>query len=190
MGTDELIRRLMQQGLPYEQAAQVASEVNSQNLGQASHSYLANLRNMPGMQGFQQELAPLEHRAYTREATMENPLTGLAAGLVLNPGYEALKAMPRGVQEAAAAISPKLDVTKSRSGASMQNVMGGLLGTAEGLAASMGLNDAPERAKVESEIRELQARIKNIPPNTELYANLERELKQKMAEAMKFRMNT
>lgn len=187
MTTAELVRKLMEQGLPYERALQVASELNSTNLSTASHSSLANLRGMVGPGEMQSQLAPFEHRAFTREATMENPLMGAVTGAVLNPGYEALKAMPQPIQQAAAAISPKLDVTQSRSGASMQNLVGGLLGTVEGLAASAGLNDAPMRARVAQEIQELQNRLKGIPPNTELYANLQDELKRKMMEAA--RMN-
>lgn len=187
MTTAELVRKLMEQGLPYERAIQVASELNATNLETASHSSLTNLRKMIGPGEMQGQIAPFEHRAFTRDLSMENPLAGAVVGTVLNPGYEALKAMPQPIQQAAAAISPKLDVTQSRSGASMQNLMGGLLGTVEGLSAAAGLNDAPMRARLAQEIQELQNRLKDTPPDSERYANLSDELRRRMMEAA--RMN-
>jgi hypothetical protein len=85
-------------------------------LDELSHAELYALREQPeAMQGM---LAPLEHRAFAREWMEENPW---AAGLSLPfmiPGY---------------AIAKALGLQKSRTPASMDQVMGGFHGYAEGM---------------------------------------------------------
>lgn len=84
-------------------------------LAQMGHAALYNAR-AKAPQEIQGLLSPYEHRAFAREATMENPLMALpiAAGTLAWPIYKTL-------------VSP------GRSEPSLSQVQHGLLGVGEGL---------------------------------------------------------
>lgn len=127
--------------------------------------------------GQQQQLAPIEHQAFMREFTQENPILGAALGTVGNAGYEALKAAPQGLQELAAQISPRLDVTQSRSGPSMANFMGGLQGTIQGLGFGGPSEDA---TLLRQQIMELQQMAASANP--QYRQQIDEEIKKKMMQ--------
>lgn len=148
VGPEQIIEELLARGATYEQATAIARRIQEQNLAEASFESMTRARNAPEAAGLQQVLAPYEHRAYLREMAADSPILGTVAGTVMAPGYEAMKALPPSMQRAAAALTPALDVTKSRSGASMESVKQGLLGTAEGLAQYIGLKKPPKKRKI------------------------------------------
>lgn len=94
----------------------------------------------------QRQLAPFEHRAFTRELTRDNPLLGGVTATVLNGGYELLKSSSDDVKRLAAKIHPGLDVTKSRSGGSWDNFVGGLAGFGQGLGLLSSATPEDEEA--------------------------------------------
>lgn len=88
---------------------------STDQLANLDHSVLLSARN--GAPKYVQNLlAPYEHRAFAREATMENPLLALpiASGAVLYQPYKAI-------------------MGKSRSDPSLNQMGQGLLGVGEGL---------------------------------------------------------
>ncbi len=220
---EELIRRLLQQGLTQEQAIRIAVETNQQGLnapmqqlmgqqmpgqmgqppmgqpqmaqqpmlplnapqgqanltedqlGRMSFDEVLKLRELNPAQAAQGALAPVEHQAFMREFTQENPVLGAALGTVGNAGYETLKAMPDPIQDFAASISPKLDVRQSRSGPSMENFKGGLLGTLEGLG--LGGPGASETS-LRKEIIELSAQLA-AAQSPQMRQQLQREIEKK-----------
>ena len=87
-------------------------------LAQSSWTDLLALRAQPGAD--QRMLAPLEHRAYAREYTQENPWIAAPSLAVAIPAYTALKA---------------LGIKKARSPASMNEVVQGYAGIMDGLRA-------------------------------------------------------
>lgn len=184
MTTAELVRKLLNQGLPYEQALAVANKINAQDLSSASFADMTQLRNMPGAETLQQDLAPFEHRAFVREATTRSPATGAFLGAVASPAYEGLKAMPDAVQRFVAQAHPMLDVTQSRSGPMLSNITQGLLGAGEGLAERLGFSNAQEQADAKRSINELQGRIAGLPQNSPVAQELVKQLQDEMRKAM------
>jgi hypothetical protein len=116
-------------------------------LNRMSESRLRGLRQYNPDSKAQKLLAPYEHQAFARFETRKNPVAGLFVAGPMNAGYELLKAAPKGVQDFAAEVSPLLDVRKSRSGASMENFMGGLRGFAQGVGLAAGPTQAQEDAE-------------------------------------------
>lgn len=91
-------------------------------MAQASHSDLYNLREKAETKEEQNLIAPFEHRAYAREAIQESPIPiaaaiGITAGI---PGYQAKKV---------------LGMTNSRSDPSIEQMVEGFKGVAEGVAS-------------------------------------------------------
>lgn len=148
VGPDQIIEELLARGATYEQATAIARRIQEQNLAEASFESMTRARNAPEAVNLQNVLAPYEHRAYLREMAADSPALGTIAGTVMSPGYEALKALPSGMQQGLASMSSALDVTKARSGPSMESVKQGLLGTAEGLAQYMGLKKPAKKRKI------------------------------------------
>lgn len=144
-----------------------------EQMQQMTFDEMTRLRSMnPGQQ---QQLAPIEHQAFMREFTQENPMLGAALGTVGNAGYEALKAAPQGLQQLAAQISPRLDVTQSRSGPSMANFLGGLQGTLEGLGFGGPGEDATALRQQIIELQQMSASA-----NPQYRPQIEEEIKKKM----------
>lgn len=68
----------------------------------------------------QQVLAPLEHQAYVREQTQQNPVAGAVMGAVLEPGYQLAKKVG-------------LFNGQGATPASMDQVLGSLKGVKQGI---------------------------------------------------------
>lgn len=148
VGPDQIIEELLARGATYEQATAIARRIEEQNLSEASFESMTRARNAPEAVNLQNALAPYEHRAYLREMSADNPFLGAVAGTVMSPGYEALKTLPRGMQQGLASMSPAFDVTRARSAPSMESVKQGLMGTAEGIGQYMGLKKKPKKRKI------------------------------------------
>jgi lipid II:glycine glycyltransferase (peptidoglycan interpeptide bridge formation enzyme) len=91
-------------------------------LAKMDHSDLYNLRSsMKGNKEAQNVIAPFEHRAFAREATANNPLMSVPIAAAI-PIYTAAKAV---------------GLTGARSGASVDEVVEGYTGLAEGIKRSL-----------------------------------------------------
>lgn len=84
-----------------------------------SHAELYRARSNAKTPEEQKHIAPYEHRAFAREFTEENPVTGAVGLAVAIPGYQAAKALGKG----------------SRTGVDGKQLVEGYKGLAEGLAA-------------------------------------------------------
>ena len=85
------------------------------------HSQLLRLRNsMPPDDPRQQQLAALEHQAFAREWTQENPMLAIPSLAVAIPGYTMAKL---------------LGMTHARSRGSLHEIATGYRGVGQGLAA-------------------------------------------------------
>lgn len=89
-----------------------------------SHSDLLRLRNsLPDHDPRHAMLGPLEHAAFAREWTMENPLVAVPSLAVSIPGYSLAKLFGK----------------RARTGASLNEMAQGYRGVGKGLAALMGM---------------------------------------------------
>jgi len=88
------------------------------DLSKLSHAELYQLREKQKGLADQLRLAPLEHRAFAREVTANNPLMALSLGAAI-PLYSASKA---------------LGISKARTPANLDEITGGFTGIGEGLA--------------------------------------------------------
>jgi len=100
--------------------AQRLKSFTPEQLGAMDHSLLYSARGYAAPEQ-QDMISPFEHRAFAREATRENPLMALPIALA-TPIYAGAKA---------------LGLTRSRSGASLDQVGQGLRGVGEGLLGAM-----------------------------------------------------
>lgn len=91
-------------------------------LSDLSHADLLQMRNKyNGSLGMQRALAPLEHRAYAREAVSENPAMALSLLLGI-PAYQ---------------VAKMLGLHGSRSGADPDQLIQGYIGVGEGLKSGL-----------------------------------------------------
>jgi len=90
-------------------------EMSTDELNRASHADLYTARSRAPKEQ-QNKLAGPEHRAFTREATAENPLMAIPL-LLATVGYQPYK----------------IATGQSRSGASLDQMKQGLIGVGEGL---------------------------------------------------------
>lgn len=102
-----------------EGIAEALLSLSGSDLAQIPHALLYNARTkVPKEQ--QNLISPYEHRAFAREATMENPLMALPIAAAVVP-YQLYKAIDG----------------KSRSTPSIDQVLQGFLGVGEGLAGAL-----------------------------------------------------
>jgi hypothetical protein len=182
MPSNELVSLLTKQGVPIERANQIASGLMGNDLATASWNQMQALRNLPETAGIQKQLAPYEHRAYTRQLAALSPVAGTITGLVMNPAYEALKATPKPFQEWLGNRNPDLDVSKSRSGASLENVGQGLFGTLEGLAGAAGITNLTKKIDLGYEIDDLKLRLKYADVGSKKFLDLQKKLSNKESQ--------
>lgn len=90
-----------------------------EQMAQMSHSDLIQLRDKNPSKEAQDAIAPYEHRAFAREYVAENPVTGTLGMIGAIPGYQVAKAA---------------GLTKSRSGASVDQAVEAAKGVGEGVA--------------------------------------------------------
>jgi len=99
--------------------AEALLSLTSKDLAQIPHSLLYSARSkVPSEQ--QNLISPYEHRAFAREATMENPLMALPIAASVIP-YQLYKAVDG----------------RSRSTPSIDQVLQGFLGVGEGLVGAV-----------------------------------------------------
>lgn len=89
-----------------------------EELMKASHMDLLMLRSQVSDPNLQAFIAPFEHRAYARERAQEAPIQSALSFPFLIPAYAALKA---------------LGIQKARTKPSLEQVIQGFAGLAEGL---------------------------------------------------------
>jgi len=94
-------------------------DTSSDQLAGLSWNQLLAMRNSNPEAQFQQLIASYEHRAYAREQVAANPLMAPMYAGVLIPGYQAAKAS---------------GLLSARTPASLDELMAGQHGVAEGLA--------------------------------------------------------
>lgn len=88
-----------------------------------SHADLLRLRNSLAPDDPRQaELGPLEHAAFAREWTMENPLLAVPSLMVSIPGYT---------------LAKRTGLVKARTGGSLAEMIQSYKGVGSGLAALM-----------------------------------------------------
>lgn len=92
-----------------------------EDLMKASHMDLLMLRNKITDPNLQAMIAPFEHRAFARERAQEAPIQSALSFPLLIPAYAALKA---------------LGIQKARTKPSLEQVIQGFAGLAEGLTTS------------------------------------------------------
>lgn len=181
MPSNELVSLLMQKGVPAERANEIAGGLLGNDLSTASWTQLHALRDLPETAGIQEQLAPYEHRAYTRQLSALSPVAGILSGTALNTVYEGLKTTPKPFQKWLGERIPELDVSKSRSGASWENYGQGLFGTLEGLAGAAGLNDLVQKIELGYEIDDLMLRLKYADEGTKKFSDLQKRLSEKQS---------
>jgi hypothetical protein len=181
MPSNELVSLLTQQGVPVARANEIASGLLGNDLATASWTQLHALRNLPETVGIQKQLAPYEHRAYTRQLAALSPVAGTITGIISNPVYEGLKATPKPFQEWLGERNPDLDVSKNRSGASWENVGQSMFGMLEGLAGAAGFNDLVQKIELGYEIDDLMLRLKYADEGTKKFSELQKKLSEKQS---------
>jgi hypothetical protein len=181
MPSNELVSLLTQQGVPVARANEIASGLLGNDLATASWTQLHALRDLPETAGIQKQLAPYEHRAYTRQLSALSPVAGILSGTLANTVYEGLKTTPKSFQKWLGERNPDLDVSKSRSGASWANYGQGLFGTLEGLAGAAGFNDLVQKIELGYEIDDLMLRLKYADEGTKKFSELQKKLSEKQS---------
>lgn len=127
-------------------------------LGDMSHAELMAMRDQPGAS--QGMLAPFEHRAFAREWAKESPiLAGVSLPFAI-PAYN---------------VAKKLGMLDARSPASMDEVLAGYHGYAEGMLdhlipSAQAADAAGKRSEREAE---LDPRFHNIDPRSHFQQNLD-----------------
>lgn len=107
---------------PTQTAQELLSEDNIKLLETMPHSDLLSLRSsIPDDSPLHDKLAPYEHRAFAREYAQENPVLAAISMPASIPGYSIAKAV---------------GLTSGRSAPSLQAVIQGYAGLAEGLSTA------------------------------------------------------